>query len=63
MTSGNPPRERTIRTNDAAALRLFSVLLAESHETWISRKYLEMDESHECLETRQQRQGEVVTMK
>lgn len=58
-------RERVIRIfpNEAAALRLFAALLAESHESWISRKYLDMDEFHEWLEARQARKGEVVTMK
>ena len=58
-------RERVIRIfpNEDSALRLFASMLAETHETWLGRKYLDMDEFHEWLEARQQRQGEVVAMK
>jgi len=59
-------RERVIRIfpNEDSALRLFASMLAETHETWLGRKYLDMDEFHEWLEARQQRsQAEVVAMK
>lgn len=39
-------RERVIRIfpNDASALRLIGALLAEQHEVWQERRYLDMDE-------------------
>jgi transposase-like protein len=39
-------RERVIRIfpNDASALRLIGALLAEHHETWQERRYLDMDQ-------------------
>ena len=33
--------------NDASALRLIAALLAEIHEDWQSRKYLDMVDFHE----------------
>ena len=58
-------RERVIRIfpNDAAALRLFASMLAETHEAWIGRKYLDMGEFYEWLQARQTRKGEVLAMK
>ena len=58
-------RERVIRIfpNEDSALRLFASILAETHDTWLGRKYLDMDEFHEWLEARQARKGEVVAMK
>jgi len=42
-------RERVIRIfpNDESALRLIGALLAEQNETWLERKYLDMQEYHE----------------
>lgn len=42
-------RERVIRIfpNDASALRLIGALLAEHHETWQERRYLDMDQFNE----------------
>ena len=52
-------RERVIRIfpNDESALRLIGALLAEQNETWLERKYLDMQEYHEwaaaCAATRE----------
>ncbi|RME57146.1 hypothetical protein D6779_09315 [Candidatus Parcubacteria bacterium] len=58
-------RERVIRIfpNEASALRLFAAMLAETHESWLGRKYLDMDEFYEWLEAKRQRQGVVIAMK
>lgn len=58
-------RERVIRIfpNEDAALRLFAAMLAETHEEWLSRKYLDMDEFYEWRTTKRQTKGEVVPMK
>ena len=42
-------RERVIRIlpNDESALRLIGAMLAEQNETWLERKYLDMQEYHE----------------
>ena len=42
-------RERVIRIfpNDESALRLIGALLAEQNETWLERRYLDMQEYHE----------------
>lgn len=58
-------RERVIRIfpNETSALRLFAAMLAETHEAWLTRKYLDMEEFYEWLDERRQRQGEVVAMK
>ncbi|MFN3717185.1 MAG: transposase, partial [Thiobacillus sp.] len=42
-------RERVIRIfpNDESALRLIGALLAEQNETWLERKYLDMQEYHD----------------
>lgn len=42
-------RERVIRIfpNDESALRLIGALLAEKNETWLERRYLDMQEYHE----------------
>ncbi|NCO19980.1 MAG: IS256 family transposase [Gammaproteobacteria bacterium] len=42
-------RERVIRIfpNDASALRLIGALLAEQHEVWQERRYLDMDQFNE----------------
>ena len=42
-------RERIIRIfpNESSALRLMGALLAEIHEEWQSRRYLDMTEFHE----------------
>ncbi len=47
-------RERVIRIfpNAASALRLLGALLAEQHESWAGRHYLDMNEFHEWLATR-----------
>jgi len=39
-------RERVIRIfpNENSAMRLFAAMLAETHDTWLGRKYLDMDE-------------------
>ena len=57
-------RARVIRLfpNEDSALRRFAAMLAETHETWLPRKYRDMDEFYEWLDGRRQRQGEVVAM-
>lgn len=42
-------RERVIRIfpNDESALRLIGALLAEQNETWLERRYRDMQEHHE----------------
>lgn len=47
-------RERVIRIfpNDDSALRLIGALLAEQHEIWQERRYLDMDEFAEWIATR-----------
>ena len=47
-------RERVIRIfpNDESALRLIGALLAEQNETWLERKYLDMQEYHEWAAAR-----------
>lgn len=58
-------RERVIRIfpNEASALRLFAAMLAETHETWLTRKYLDMEEFHEWNKARQQTRAGVIAMK
>lgn len=50
-------RERVIRIfpNDASALRLIGALLAEKHEEWQERRYLDMTEFYEWLAENQAR--------
>ena len=45
--------ERLIRVfpNEASAHRLMGALLAEIHEQWQERRYLDMSDFHECWET------------
>jgi len=38
--------------NAASALRLLGALLAEQHESWAGRHYLDMNEFHEWLADR-----------
>jgi len=47
-------RERVIRIfpNDESALRLIGALLAEQNETWLERRYLDMQEYHEWVAAR-----------
>ncbi|MDX8401314.1 MAG: hypothetical protein R8K47_01640 [Mariprofundaceae bacterium] len=47
----------------ASALRLFAAMIAETHEALLSRKYLDMDEFYEWLETRRHSRAGVVAMK
>ena len=44
-------RERVIRIfpNEASALRLMGALLAEIHEEWQGRRYLDMADFHEWV--------------
>lgn len=44
-------RERVVRIfpNEASALRLMGALLAEIHEEWQGRRYLDMDDFHEWV--------------
>jgi len=58
-------RERVIRIfpNEDSALRLFAAMLAETHEAWLTRKYLDMDEFYEWLDEKRNRQGGVIAMK
>ncbi len=58
-------RERVIRIfpNEASALRPFAAMLAETHETWLGRKYLDVDKFYEWLEEKQQRQDGGVAVK
>ncbi len=53
-------RERVIRvfSNEEAVLRLIGALLAEFHEDWQSRKYLDMAYFHEWNAQRQAREKE-----
>ncbi len=48
-------RERAIRIfpNEASAERLIGALLAEIHEEWQGRRYLDMSDFHEWWETQQ----------
>lgn len=55
-------RERVIRIfpNEDSALRLMGALLAEIHEEWQGRRYLDMDEFHEWLSEQTSSPEEVV---
>ena len=48
-------RERVIRIfpNESSALRLMGALLAEIHEEWQGRRYLDMTEFHEWVTEQQ----------
>ena len=52
-------RERVIRffPNEASALCLIGALLAEQHEAWQERKYLEMGAYHEWKAAASERSG------
>ena len=52
-------RERVIRIfpNEASALRLIGALLAEHHEAWKERKYLDMGAYHEWKAAASERSG------
>ena len=52
-------RERVIRIfpNEASALRLIGALLAEHHEAWQERKYLDMGAYHEWKAAAAERSG------
>lgn len=62
LIQGVRRRERVIRIfpNEASALRLMGALLAEIHEEWQGRRYLDMSEFHEWLAERQQSPEESV---
>lgn len=53
-------RERVIRIfpNDESAERLIGALLLEQHETWMEKKYLDMNEFHEWVASEEERRKE-----
>jgi putative transposase len=58
-------RERVIRIfpNDDSALRLIGALLAEQHEAWQTRRYLDMDEFHEWNGEQEEKKSNVLVIK
>lgn len=55
-------RERVIRIfpNDDSALRLIGALLAEMHEQWQNKRYLDMDEFNEWWEGQKKKTSNIL---